>query len=779
MPCSDKTFYAIPSAESVHSDEGDFLSDVVETQSDLAAVELDRQVIMEMVAERMQKLTKADGSSVQLIQEGHLVCRASTGIMRPHEGMHFALADSLVGHAVRSARFQYCQDIEYDERVDRAACRKIGLRSILTVPLLQGGEAIGVFSVVSNRPRAFATRQVSALRLMAGLTVASLSHAAELEIKKKLLAERTQALSALRESEERFRSSFDHAAIGMALVALDGRWMQVNQSLCRIVGYDEHELLARDFQSITQPSDLATDLSYVRQLMAGEIADYQMVKRYFHKQGHLVWVLLSVSLVRDAAGKPLYFISQIQDITQRTHSEMALRASEDEYRAIFELAGIGKMQTDLTTGRFVRVNRKFCEITGYTAEELLELSFADITHPDDVKASRESIAQIQSGAIIEHSADERYIRKDGRVIWVNLNATVIRDSQGRALRGVATVQDITDRRQAEQMERDRRRVLEMVAKDLPLPAVLASLADAVEHQIDGSIAAVMLLNNGNIVVHGPKIPDAWHEHLRAACLSLAAKLSPGARNAGDSSGVTFLQTDELWLQLRPAALKEGLAACWATVIHSADGSTLGLLTVFCRRERRPIPAETQTLDMAGKLATICIEHHQTTGQLCHMVRHDALTGLPNRIMFEDRVQQALALARRNNNLVGLMVLDIDKFKSINDTLGHQAGDQLLQQFAKRLRGRLRETDTMARLGGDEFVVILPEMPNIEAAREVAQKLVNSLTQSFALGEVNIIATCSIGIAVFPHDGSDPAALQKKADAALYRVKERGRNGFSF
>jgi PAS domain S-box-containing protein len=129
----------------------------------------------------------------------------------------------------------------------------------------------------------------------------------------------------LRESEERFRGAFEFAAIGMALVAPDGRWLRVNRSLCGIVGYTADELLTRDFQSITYEEDLDTDVGHMRQMLDGSLSHYDMEKRYLHKDGHIVWVLLSVSLVRDAQGQALYFVSQIQDITERKRLERALR----------------------------------------------------------------------------------------------------------------------------------------------------------------------------------------------------------------------------------------------------------------------------------------------------------------------------------------------------------------------------------------------------------------------------------------------------------------------
>jgi diguanylate cyclase (GGDEF)-like protein len=183
--------------------------------------------------------------------------------------------------------------------------------------------------------------------------------------------------------------------------------------------------------------------------------------------------------------------------------------------------------------------------------------------------------------------------------------------------------------------------------------------------------------------------------------------------------------------------------------------------------------------MAAKLATICIEHHNTTKQLSHLVRHDPLTALPNRVMFDDRLRHALNLAARSGKHAGLLVLDIDKFKSVNDSFGHHIGDHLLQQFAQRLRSQLRQTDTMARLGGDEFAVVLPELTARDDAAVVARKLVECLLEPFEIGGKCIGATTSIGISVFPEDGRDAVTLQKQADDALYRVKARGRNSFGY
>ena len=171
------------------------------------------------------------------------------------------------------------------------------------------------------------------------------------------------------------------------------------------------------------------------------------------------------------------------------------------------------------------------------------------------------------------------------------------------------------------------------------------------------------------------------------------------------------------------------------------------------------------------------ERKKAEATILHMAFHDALTGLPNRLLFNDRLNVAMASAQRNNKKFGVMMLDLDKFKHINDSLGHDIGDQLLQSVGNRLRGRLRKSDTVARMGGDEFMLLLPEINQREDAEVIARKIVDSFQRAFALGNHELKITTSIGIAVYPESGLDFDTLKKNADIAMYKAKENGRNNF--
>src|SRR5215217_1515337 len=207
------------------------------------------------------------------------------------------------------------------------------------------------------------------------------------------VTERKKFESALRESEQRFRGSFERAATGMALVGTDGRFLRVNRSLCEILGYTERELLRKTFQEITHPDDLDADLDQVRRMLDGEIRTYQMEKRYFHKEGHVVWALLSASVVHDEEDEPLYFICQIQDVSERKKVEKAIIESEERFRSLVQYSS--DIITILDADGTVRyVSPAIERVMGYKPEEQVGTNAFDTIHPDDREQALATFAEV-------------------------------------------------------------------------------------------------------------------------------------------------------------------------------------------------------------------------------------------------------------------------------------------------------------------------------------------------------------------------------------------------
>jgi len=214
-------------------------------------------------------------------------------------------------------------------------------------------------------------------------------------------------------------------------------------------------------------------------------------------------------------------------------------------------------------------------------------------------------------------------------------------------------------------------------------------------------------------------------------------------------------------------------------IVSAKGAMLGAFSVYTRESARPTPADRELLDRACQLAGIAIEKSRDQESLATLAYYDVLTGLPNRALLQDRLHQAMIEADRHGRLVALLFMDLDRFKNINDTLGHEMGDVLLKKVAKRLEGCVRPGDTVARPGGDEFIVVLAGVAHVDDVSRVAQKIIDAFSLPFEIGGRELYVTCSIGVTLYPFDDRDVETLHRNADAAMYHAKEEGRNNFQF
>ena len=256
------------------------------------------------------------------------------------------------------------------------------------------------------------------------------------------ITERKRDEEALRRSEQRFRRYFDLGLIGMAITSPTKCCLDVNDKMCQILGYPREELLEKTWAEMTHPNDLAEDLVQFEKVIAGEIEGYVLEKHWIRKDGRVIDTAIAVRCVRTPDKKVDYFVALLQDITEHKRAETALRRSEQRFRGTFENAAVGIAHRDLA-GCFLRVNETFCKITGYTCAELLQMSFRDIVHPDDLAAELELHAPLVRRELASYSLEKRLVRKDGSLVWVDLFVSLQADTSGDAGYIISVIADIS------------------------------------------------------------------------------------------------------------------------------------------------------------------------------------------------------------------------------------------------------------------------------------------------------------------------------------------------
>ncbi|CAG9169668.1 hypothetical protein LMG32289_01788 [Cupriavidus pampae] len=577
-----------------------------------------------------------------------------------------------------------------------------------------------------------------------------------------LMTEQNRAGRAnLRSSERRFRQAMEHSAIGMALVGLDGRWQMVNRALTDLLGYDPDEFRDRPFQLMTHPDDLAEDLRQVERLLAGEIDSYRMEKRYRHKDGHYLWALLAVSLVRDeVTGEPDHFISQVEDIHTRRLAQEQLEQLSRRTQLAVEAGGVGIWEWDFTNAA-IMWDARMHALHG-TAPELGTPTLAEwiaMLHPEDVSRVSSEMRQAIRG-LQRFDTEYRIVRPTGEVRHVRAMAMVSRQEDARAMERegrdprdggmtralVGTNWDITEQR---------RLTSALFEEKERLHITLRSIGDAVICT-DGAMRVTFL---------NPIAEQLTGWSMDAA---MGQPLEQVFRIVDELTGDVIPSPVEQCLQsLRPAYLQEG------AVLQSLTGERHDV-------QDSAAPVLTGNGDVLGAVLVFqdITSSRALQRELAHSATHDALTGLPNRAWFEKKLREACEAARQHGHRSALCFIDLDRFKIVNDTAGHGAGDVLLRELGYVIRHHVRPDDLLARLGGDEFALLLKDC-TIDQADHVCQKVIDAIRgRRFPWDGRVYDVGASIGIAAIDGEVPPVGELMSRADVACYAAKAAGRNRVS-
>jgi diguanylate cyclase (GGDEF)-like protein/PAS domain S-box-containing protein len=432
--------------------------------------------------------------------------------------------------------------------------------------------------------------------------------------------------------------------------------------------------------------------------------------------------------------------------------------------------------------RWLEVNDALCLLLARPREELLGHSPAEITHPEDVGESR---GVVEGGLRHGRRAQtfvKRYLRPDGEIVWASVDSLRF-DRQGGEPFFFCVIRDITEQRRAHH-RLSRQAAEQSAVARLGRFALGEQDLDATTHEVASVVAATLEIDHCVVmelesdgtalrvvagvglqegVLRGMRVP-APPDSLLALALGQSEPLV-----VGDVEADPRLRDQPL--------LREFIVGSGMSCLVRTRTDAWGLLAVYSETTRAFAPDEVEFLAAVANVVSGAVERHRVEEGIRDRALHDPLTGLPNRTLVLDRLAGALARRRRDEGAVAVVLLDLDHFKLVNDSLGHQAGDELLIALAPRLEDAVRPSDTVARLGGDEFVVVCEDLDGVRAAIQVAERLVGAVSQPLVLGDEEHFATASLGIALAESADADPQTLIRDADAAMNRAKERGRGRY--
>jgi diguanylate cyclase (GGDEF)-like protein/PAS domain S-box-containing protein len=546
-----------------------------------------------------------------------------------------------------------------------------------------------------------------------------------------------QGEATIASQEARYRAMFGSMNDGVALYrpTADGQEftvLDINPAGERIAGVQREAIVGRPSREAFPGLEAAGIFAAFGRVATNGSRETVTLTAYRDQRVDL-WVENDV--IRLPGGE---ILSVFKDITARQRAEEALVRSLDNLREAQRIAHLGNWTLDLQSNHLDWSDEVFriFEMDPQQFAATYE-AFVAIVHPDD-RAAVDSAYQDSLKLRRPYEITHRLLLPDGRIKYVHEHGEAQFAADGTPLVAHGTVQDITEHHQAE--------------------AALQLYANVFEH----SGEAIMVTDNANRIV---AVNPAFS---RQTGYSLAEILGKNPRML--ASGRTTQETyNALWAALQESGYWQGelwdrnrdgvVYPKWAAIsaIRDADGQITHYIASFTDISERKAAEE----------------------RIEHLAHHDSLTGLFNRYNLEIRLSQALLSARRENQFLAVLFIDLDRFKVINDTLGHQVGDQLLVEVAQRLRSCTRESDIVARQGGDEFVVVLSGLATPADASPVAGKILHALADPYEINGDRLHSSPSIGIAIFPDDGEDAGTLMKHADAAMYHAKEQGRNNVQY
>jgi diguanylate cyclase (GGDEF)-like protein/PAS domain S-box-containing protein len=567
----------------------------------------------------------------------------------------------------------------------------------------------------------------------------------------------------------------ENATIGI-LFTRNRAVMQANPLCAQMFGYTPEEFHGLEgVRLYPSPEDYAA-LGGLAGPVLAEGKPYQAELQMRRKDGSLFWCRFSAKAV-DPGHPQAGTIWIMEDVTTDRLMREALEQSTVELGAIFDAAMIGIAV--LRERRIVRCNPRFGDLFGYAPGEVVGKSIRVLYPTQEVFDEMAKVYEdLRDGS--PHRREQELLRKDGRQFWARISGRTF-DPHNPAAGSVWLIEDISAERAAEERIRAALAEQEMIFDNAAVGILFVRNRHV--QRCNSRLEEIFGWEPGELVGRSTRVFFAGEDDYlalgaRAYDVILRQKVYIGEQQVVRKDGSRF------WVRAtgrRVGAMQgNNFDVIWIFEdITERRQAQEQLVQARDELEQRVVERTAELATANAQLQGEIFERMQAGQRIWHMAHHDALTGLPNRALLLDRLNQSLMQAERYEGRVAVLFLDLDRFKTINDTLGHHIGDELLKHVAERLRTVVRAVDTVSRLGGDEFVVILQEVAGTDDAVLVAEKILNVLAPAVHIEGHPLRATPSIGVALYPEDGTEAYALMKNADTAMYHAKAEGRNTFQF
>jgi diguanylate cyclase (GGDEF)-like protein/PAS domain S-box-containing protein len=479
----------------------------------------------------------------------------------------------------------------------------------------------------------------------------------------------------------------------------------------------------------------------------------------------------SLSQSRVEAGGQSRIIVILRDITPDLERRERL--------ALHTLIADGTNRAVIIIDRHLRIaytNATFAGMFGYSPEEAHGRQAKELLvgrHTD-----RRTLRKLLCCMATETGREEEFLAydKNGEEIWLSAQAKAFRNGRGRVKYMFALLSDITETKQLRSLQQ---LIMSALADEIPITDIADRLCRRVEEIAPDVVSSLLHIDAGGLIhpLGAPSLPEDFSSSLDGAAIGPDIGSCGSAAFYGKPVLAIDIDSDPRWQPFKTRPLEVGLRACWSTPIKAKDGRVVGTFAFYFRECRPPNRWHQRIVDACVDLGALAIERQESRAQIARLAYYDMLTGLPNRARLRHLISEAIEACPAGKH-VALAFLDVDNFKDVNDTLGHSAGDELLIEFARRLRAQIQPDDLLGRLGGDEFVIVLPNCDASEASA-VASRITEALVVPLQIGTKQVPMSASMGISIYPDNATDIDTLIQQADAAMYKAKGAGRSTYRF